>query len=210
MANPFITTGGVTYDLTDTSVNPQAKTEHTPVPGGFTLKNKINFSAVTAPTVTNKVANTLKILTVPKGAIITTARLHDVPGTTVLAHKWTDASGSALSSSDGSGATLSMGFVWYKSASHSSTVADVDALADHAITKKTGLMAGVPTFSASTPMTNYINISDTSSPTLPFTFPYGGYMTWNVTHSTGASASSVYGVFTGTVEVRCDCQYQET
>lgn len=199
----FTITGATTYDLTDTDTNPNAVAQATPREGGFVLRNRINFGNVTAPTATDRVANILKLLKVPKGTIIREFRFHAVPGETVPSHAFSSQSTSGA----GSGATLNVGAVWYQSASQSSTTVDTDAFADHAITVKTGVAAGMPAFSTSAEMTTYTSQSDSSAPTLPFTFPYGGYITMGIEDSTGSSASSVDAAMAGVLEVRAVCDY---
>jgi len=203
----FTTTGGTTYDLTDTSVNPDAVPVATPREGGFVLRNRINFSSVTAPTATNRVANVLRLLKVPKRTVIRELRFHAIRGQTAPTHGFSSAS--SLGSSAGSGATLNVGGVWYMDASQtaSSAATDTDALADHVITKKTGVAAGMPTLSASTPVLDYTSQSDGNAPTLPFTFPYGGWITMGIEDSTGSSASSVSAKMSGVLEVRAVCDY---
>jgi len=201
----FTITGATTYDLTDTDTNPSAVAQATPREGGFVLRNRINFGNVTAPTATSRVANILKLLKVPKGTVIREFRFHAVPGETAPSHAFSSAA--SLSASDGDGATLNVGAVWYQSASMSSTTIDTDAFADHVITKKTGVAAGMPALSTSAEMTGYTSQSDSTSPTLPFTFPYGGYITMGIEDSTGSSASSVSAKMAGVLEVRAVCDY---
>lgn len=203
----FTTTGNTTYDLTDNTVNAIAVEPATPREGGFVLRNRINFANVTAPTATSRVANVLRILKIPKGTVIRELRFHAVRGTTAPTHAFSSAS--SLSASDGSGATLNVGTVTYMSTSQSASSAstDTDALADHAITKKTGVAAGMPTLSSSTALTDYTSQSDSGSPTLPFTFPFGGWIQMGIANSTGSSASSVSAKMAGTLEIRAVCDY---
>jgi len=213
MGAKFTTTGATTYDLTSTSVNPNAAPVATPREGGFVLRNRIDFDEVTAPTATARVANILKILNVPKRTVVRAVRFHAIRGETAPTHAYSSASTHA--SSDASGATMGVGGVWYQSASQSSTTTDTDALADHALSAVSssagsatgGSIAGFPTLSSSAEMTDYTSQSDSASPTLPFTFPYGGYLTMGITNSTGSSASSVSGKFSGVLEVRALCDY---
>ncbi len=202
----FIISGGTTYDLTDPATNPLAPPMASVREQGFVLRNRINFSAITVPTATARIANVLRLLKVPKGTVMRELRFHAIRGATAPTHAFSSAS--SLSASDGSGATLNVGLVIHTDASQtaSSDVTDTDALADHAITKKTGASAGMPTHSsASLAMTDYTSQSDTAGPTLPYTFQYGGWITMGIENSTGSSASSVSAAMVGTLEVRAVC-----
>lgn len=207
MANPFINSSNTTYDLTDTDINPGAVNQATPREGGFILRNRMDFDNITAPTcITGKIANVLKILKVPKRTVIREVRFHAIRGKTAPTHSITK--GSSAASSAASGAVMGVGGIWYTDASQtaSSAVTDVDALADHAITKSTGVCAGMPTLGSSAEMTDYTKQSDTSAPVLPFTFPYGGWLTMGIVAG-GANASDLTGAFAGTLEVRAVCDY---
>ncbi len=61
----FTSSGAVTYDLTNISTNDIAAPIATAREGGFTMRNRINWGEVTAPTLTNAVMNVLKVLRVP-------------------------------------------------------------------------------------------------------------------------------------------------
>ena len=208
MANPFINSSNTTYDLTDPDVNSGAVNQATPREGGFVLRNRMNFTNITAPTcIAGKIANVLKILKVPKRTVIRELRFHAIRGATAPTHGIT--LGSSAASSAASGATMGVGGIWYTDASQtaSSAVTDVDALADHAITKSTGVCAGMPTLDASgVIMTDYTEQSDTVAPVLPFTFPYGGWIQMGIVAG-GNNASDLTGAFAGTLEVRAVCDY---
>jgi hypothetical protein len=97
MANPFVNSSNTTYDLTDPDVNPGAVNQATPREGGFTLRNRMNFANITAPTVaTGCVANVLKVLKIPKRTVIRNLRLHAIRGTTAPTHGITTGSSAHL------------------------------------------------------------------------------------------------------------------
>lgn len=199
MANPFIT-GGTTYDLTNPAVNPKAKPKAHPINGVAVLTNEIDWTALALLTSSAKKVNLFKILEIPKNCHIRDLRFMAKPGATAPTHAYV---GASLTSSAGKSATMNVGLLWYKSASLASTIADTDAFADHAITKKTGAVASCPTIVASTPWTQSIKQSDTSAPLEPITLPYGGFVTMGIPASVGASASTVTSSkFSGTLVVQ--------
>jgi hypothetical protein len=88
-----------TFDLTDTSINPGAAPTSTPRQGGFTLRNRINFTNVAlsdkklfssfAHATAATVGNVLRVLEVPervliKGVEIFAVRDETVPGSTAV------------------------------------------------------------------------------------------------------------------------------
>jgi hypothetical protein len=103
---------------------------------------------------------------------------------------------------------MGVGGIWFTDTSQTvgSAVTDVDALADHVITKNTGVCAGMPTLGSSTEMTDYTEQSDTGAPVLPFTFPYGGWLIVGVMAG-GTNAEDLTGKFSGTLEARAICDY---
>lgn len=202
----FATTSGTTYDYTDPTSNPDAFNEVTPREGGFVARNYINWDRSDLPsnaTATNAVSNIFKLLKIPARSIVRQVRIGKKIGKTTLSHAYASAS----SASDGKSAVLNIGVEASKSASGSSQVVDIDALADHALTKKTGaLPAGAfGTVSASTPWTAMASQSDSGAPTLPFIFPYGGYITMQLTG--GSSTSSVDGAMAGDMMIEAVCDY---
>jgi len=218
MANPVTTTwaSATKYDLTSTTVNPQAYEQATPRQGGFTLQNRVDFDTVTAPTLTNKVGNVLKLIKIPPRTVVNRVSFCVAPGQTSVAHKYTDASGSALASSSKgkSSAVLNIGYINYKNksaydaSSATSQVYDVDDLADLVLTAKTGALAStsqLPQWSASSQSKAAVSMSDTSAPTYPHYFPYGGWLAMQP--GGGASFSSVYGQMTGDLHVVMNCDY---
>ena len=207
MADSFLTIGATTYDLTDPDTNPNAAPIATPQEAGFVLRNRIDFDEVTAPTCiasgVTTIRNVLKILEVPDGTVVRELRFHAIRGETAPTHAM-----SSTSTSSASGAFMNVGVTHYTSASHTSTVTDVDAVADHTITKATGACAGMPTLASNGELTDYVAQSDTSAPVLPFTFPYGGYLQMSIVGaSTLASSAAIDGAFVGVLEVRAVCDY---
>ncbi|ACL06233.1 hypothetical protein Dalk_4555 [Desulfatibacillum aliphaticivorans] len=209
----FDNASGTTYDLTNGKVNPMACQPHSvPTHGGtFILHNRIDFTNSIAPTITDAVANTLKILKVPKGTTITKLRFHAVRGKTAPTHAYAHKSGSALGASAGKSATMDVGSIVYKSASQSASSAVTTAntfMSVEAITKATGAVATLsPTAAASTPFTDYVTVDDTTAATAPYTFQYGGFVTMGVTDSTGSSTSNINGAFTGVMDVVAECYH---
>jgi hypothetical protein len=202
----FATSSGTTYDYTVTQTaagakrNPDAKNEYTVREGGGVIRNFINWDRGDLPssaTATDAVSNIFKILYVPPGSIVRQLRIGTKIGETAVAHSY----GSASSASDGKSAVLNIGWEQNKSASGSSQVVDIDAFADHAITKKTGALAAgaFGTISASTPWTFAASQSDSGAPTLPMACPYGGYITMQLTG--GSSTASVDGAMAGDMVV---------
>ena len=207
MATSFLSAGATTYDLTDPNTNPNASAVTTPVEGGFVLRNRIDFDEVTAPTCfgsgVTTIRNVLKLLEVPDRTVVRELRFHAIRGETAPTHAM-----SSTSTSSASGALMNIGTTHYTSASHTSTVTDVDAIADHAITKATGVCAGMPTLASNGELTDYVAQSDTSAPVLPFTFPYGGYLQASIVGaSTLADSAAVDGGFVGVLEIRAVCDY---
>lgn len=76
----FAMTSGTKIDLTDPDVNPSAAPESTPRQGGFSLRNRINFTnvatankttfTVNASSSASQVANRLRVLSVPKRTVV--------------------------------------------------------------------------------------------------------------------------------------------
>ena len=195
------------YDLTDPAVNPQAYPMATPRQGGFTLQNRINFDAITCPTIASSLANVLRVLKIPPRTIINRVAFCVPPGQTTVAHAYT---GSSLGASAGKSTVLNVGYINFKTlsaynaSSATSQVYDLDDLADHAITKKTGAVAGMPAWSASNQSTAIVSQSDTSAPIAPFYFPYGGWVA--IQASGGASSlSKISGAMSGDLHVIADC-----
>lgn len=198
------------YDLTNATTNPQAYPQATARHGGFTLQNRVNFDAVTAPTIASSKANVLKVLKIPPRTIIRAVTFAVPPGQTTLAHAYT---GSSLGNSAGKSAVLNVGYINFKTlaayneSSATSQVYDVDDLTDLSLVKKTGAVkasSALPSWSASSQSKAIKNMSDTGAPTYPHYFPYGGWVAIQV--SGGASSlSKISGAMAGDLHVVADC-----
>jgi hypothetical protein len=205
----FLTASGTTYNHTLTSSNPDAFNEVTPREGGFVARNEINWddTRVASATAVAAVANKFRVLYIPPRSIIRQVIIGKKIGETTIAHSWASGSGASA----GSGALLGVGVDMNKSASGTTVVSDPDALADHALTKgaaKGSLPAGAfGTVSASTPWTAVASQSDTSTPTLPFICPYGGWITLGIVNSTGSTASSINASLAGDMHIEAVCDY---
>ena len=202
------------YDLTDATLNPKAYPQSTPRQGGFTLQNRIDFDAVTAPTGTKGVANVLKLIHIPPRTIVNRVIFANPVGGAVLDHKFTDASGVALSgSSVGKSTNLAIGYIYYKTAaayaasSATSQVLDSDDVALLPLTKKTGVVTTktyVPQRTASDENLGVIDMAGTAGGIVyPHILPYGGWLVAQL--STGASVASSYAVLTGDLHIIVGC-----
>ena len=207
----FVASSATTYDLTSVSVNPDAMAEVTAREGGFVARNRINFGNVTAPTLTNKVMNVLKLLKVPNRTVVTEVYLSAPRGTGGVTHNTN--SKSVLS------ATVGLGFIAYKSASHSSTSTDADGFAAATLTKSkihTSSVSGLPADPETSPKGSVRRIATGvagaahgwadggGDQQIGMHFPYGGYITFQITGGKGASgvaAASLDGAFSGVLEV---------
>jgi len=218
MANPLTTTfaSATKYDLTSTTVNPQAYETSTPRQGGFTLQNRIDFDSVTAPTITNKVANVLKLIHIPPRTIVNKCSFCVPPGQTTVNHQYMDSAGSAGMSSASAGkssAVLNIGYLAftklsdYNSDTVASAVFDVDDIADLVITASTGAItsASLPIASASAASGYLVDMSDAAAPKMPHMLPFGGWLA--IQCGGGASFSSVYGRMKGDLHIILDCDY---
>lgn len=198
------------YDLTNATTNPQAMAMATPRKGGFTLQNRINFDAVTCPTIASSKANVLRVLKIPPRTVINRVSFVVPAGQTTMAHAYT---GSALGSSAGKSAVLNVGYInfktlaAYQASSATSQVYDVDDLTDLSITKKTGAIkasSALPSWSASSQSKAIKNMSDSGAPVYPHYFPYGGWVAIQV--SGGASSlSKITGALAGDCHVIANC-----
>jgi len=210
MATAFTASSATTYDLTSVSVNPDAMAEVTAREGGFVARNRINFGNVTAPTLTNKVMNVLKLLKVPNRTVVTEVYLSAPRGTGGVTHNT-----NSISVTNG---TVGLGFIAYKSASHSSTSTDADGFAAATLTKSkihTSSVSGLPADPETSPKGSVRRIAagvagahhgwadGGGDQQVGMHFPYGGYITFQVTGGTGAtsSVSSMDGAFSGVLEV---------
>jgi len=207
----FTASGATTYDLTSITVNAAAANEVTPREGGFVARNRINFGNVTAPTLTNKVMNVLKLLKVPERSVIDGVFLVAPKGTAGCTHN--------CNSKSISSGTVGVGFIAYKSASKSSTSTDADGFALATLSKskmhtssvlalpgdpETSPKAAIRKVSAGVAGGNQGWADGAGDQQIGMYFPYGGYITLQVTGGKGASgvaASSLDGEFSGVLEV---------
>jgi len=207
----FTAAGATTYDLTSVSVNPDAAAEVTPREGGHVARNRINFGNVTAPTLTNKVMNVLKVLKVPNRTVVTGLFLIAPKGTAGVTHN--------TNSKVVSSATAGVGFIAYKSASHSSASTDSDGFAKATLAKSkihTSSVLALPGDPETSPKAAIRHVAagiaganqgwadGGGDQQTGLYFPYGGYVTFQVLAGKGASgvaASSLDGAFSGVLEV---------
>lgn len=207
----FTASSAVTYDLTAVATNPGAVNEATARPGGHVARNRINFANVTAPTLTNKVMNVLRLLKVPARSVVTGLYLIGPRGTAGVTHN--------CNSKSISSGTAGIGFVAYQSASLSSTSTDTSGFAKATLIKSkihTGSVLALPTDPETTPKGSvrfvaagvaganhgWADGSDDAQHGVPF--PYSGFITFQVLGGKGPSgtaASSLDGVFSGILEV---------
>lgn len=207
----FVASGATTYDLTSTATNADAANEVTPREGGHVARNRIDFGNVTAPTLTNKVMNVLKLVKIPNRTVVTDLYLIAPKGTAGCTHN--------CNSDVVTSATAGIGLIAYKSASHSSTSTDADGFAVTTLTKSkmhTSSVVALPGDPETSPKAAIRHIAaDIAGQANGWAdgggdqqngmyFPYGGYVTFQVTGGKGASgtaASSLDGEFSGVLEV---------
>ena len=207
----FTGTGATTYDLTSITVNAAAANEVTPREGGFVARNRINFANVTAPTLTNKVMNVLKLLKIPERSVVTDVYLSAPAGTAGCTHN--------CNSKSISSGTAGVGFIAYKSASKSSTSTDADGFAKATLSKskihtssvlalpgdpETSPKAAIRKVAAGVAGANQGWADGGGDQQCGLYFPYGGYVTFQVLSGKGPSgtaASSLDGEFSGVLEV---------
>ena len=207
----FTASGATTYDLTSVTVNPAAANEVTPREGGFVARNRINFANVTAPTLTNKVMNVLKLLKIPERSVIDGVFLIAPKGTAGVTHN--------CNSKSISSGTAGVGFIAYKSASKSSASTDADGFAKATLAKskihtssvlalpgdpETSPKAAVRWVGAGIAGENNGWADGGGDQQGGMYFPYGGYVTFQVLSGKGPSgtaASSLDGEFSGVLEV---------
>ncbi len=207
----FVASSATTYDLTLVTVNPGAVNEATARPGGHVARNRINFANVTAPTLTNKVMNVLRLLKVPARSIVTGVHLIGPRGTAGVTHN--------CNSKSISSGTAGIGFVAYQSASLSSTSSDTDGFAKATLSKSkihTSSVLALPTDPETSPLgsvryvgagvagANHGWVDGGGDAQVAMAYPYGGYVTFQLLSGKGPSgtaASSLDGVFSGILEV---------
>lgn len=210
----FTATGATTYDLTSVGVNAKARNEVTPREGGFVAHNVIDFTNSTAPTLTNKIMNVLKLLKVPTRTVVTGIRLNTQANGGAVTHN--------CNSKSISSGTAGIGFIAYKSASGSSTSTDSDGFAKATLSKSkihTSSVLALPTDPESSPLgsTRYVAagvaggnqgwVDGAGDQQVGMAFPHGGYVTFQVLTGKGPSgtaASSLDGEFSGTLVVSAE------
>ena len=209
-------------NLQSTAINPNAAPIATPREGGFTLRNRINFSSLnssaakTMGAISTSVATAtnLQILEVPKRTLLRCLTFQTVPGSTAVAHAFSIATAHA---SGAKSAKFEIGVAGFKEASQK--VASVKAstsifLASITVVKATGVIAttfglaiGSAPYSTAYMMTSSAQLKD-------LTFPYGGFVT--MAYKTGSSAivsidksTTVLtgSAFTGVMEVQAQAAY---
>ena len=209
----FTASGATTYDLTSVTVNASAAQKVTPREGGFVARNRINFANVTAPTLTNKVMNVLRLLKIPERSVIDGVFLVAPKGTAGVTHN--------CNSKSISSGTAGIGFIAFKSASQSLTSAstDSDGFAKATLAKskihtssvlalpgdpETSPKAAVRWVGAGIAGENNGWADGGGDQQGGMYFPYGGYVTFQLLSGKGPSgtaASSLDGEFSGVLEV---------
>ncbi|MEA3427701.1 MAG: hypothetical protein U9Q84_00480 [Thermodesulfobacteriota bacterium] len=208
----FVASSATTYDLTSTTVNAEAVAEITPREGGFVSRNRINFANVTAPTLTDKVMNVLKLLKVPARSVINNVYLVGPRGTAGVTHN--------CNSQTIASGTAGIGFIAYKSASLSASNVSTDAngFAQATLIKSklhNSSIVSLPTDPETSPKGSIRHIAvDIAGATHGWAdgagdgqagmhFPYGGYVTFQVLagKASSVSASSLDGEFSGILEI---------
>lgn len=109
IAYKFKTDSGSTVDLTSTSVNPEAAPTSTPRQGGFTLRNRVNFTNITTANKTTftiasqssaaQAANVFRVLEVPYRTVVNDVKIFAVKSETIPGHTLTDSTESSAGSS---------------------------------------------------------------------------------------------------------------
>lgn len=105
----FKTTGSK-IDLTSTSVNPDAAPTSTPRQGGFTLRNRVNFTNVSTSNKTtftlasqssasSHAAHVFRVLEVPERTVVNDVKIFAVKSATIPGHTLTDSTFSSAGSS---------------------------------------------------------------------------------------------------------------
>ena len=210
----FVSTSAATYDLTSVTVNAKAREEVTPREGGFVAHNVIDFTNSTAPTLTNKVMNVLKLLKVPNRTVITAIRLGTQANGGAVTHN--------VNSKSVESATFGIGFIANKSASGSSTSTDADGVAKATLSKSkihTSSVLALPTDADSSPKgsVRYVGVGiaganhgwadGAGDAQIGMAFPHGGYITGQILAGKGASgvaASSLDAEFSGTLVISAE------
>lgn len=106
----FKTDSGSKIDLTSTSVNPEAAPTTTPRQGGFTLRNRVNFTNVATANKTTFTlasqasasghdANVFRVLEVPYRTVVNDVKVFAVKSETIPGHTLTDSTESSAGAS---------------------------------------------------------------------------------------------------------------
>lgn len=206
----FDLASGSTFDLQSVAYNPDASNIATPREEGFTLINRINWSnAKSSANLTadgSGNANILRILTVPKRTLIRALSFGVVPGSNATAHAFT----SGGTSAGGSNATkFQVGIqAWHNASQSTIKTLGSGFKTTIAVAKNTGAITGLfGTVSGSTPWTQAVNVG-ASSMYKANAFPFGGFVTMNITDSTGSSASDMTNaILSGTLEIKAQAEY---
>ncbi len=205
----WVSTSAQTYDLTTTTVNPDAANLATAREGGHTMRNRVIWANVTAPTLTNKVMNILKLLRVPPRSAVEKVFLIAPRGTGGCTHATYSAS---VSSGVGE-----IGFIAYQSASWSSSQAVAGGFAQCTVAKSklhTSSVLALPGDPETSPKGSIRRVAvdiagaahgwadGDDNGQAGMHFPYGGYITFQLTSGKGSvtAAASWDAEFSGTLE----------
>ncbi len=207
----FTASGATTYDLTLVTVNPGAVNEATARPGGHVARNRINFANVTAPTITNKVMNVLRLLKVPPRTVVT--------GVYLISPRGTAGVGIGLNSKAVSSGTAGLGFSAFKDASLSSASTDTSGFGKATLSESkihTSSILALPADPETSPKGsvrfvaagvsggNHGWADGADDAQIGIQYPYGGYVTFQLLAGkgpSGTSAASLDGALTGILEV---------
>lgn len=202
--------GATTYDLTSVSVNAEAAPTATAREGGFVARNRVTWANVTAPTMTNKVMNVLKLLWVPARTVVTDIYLTAPAGGAATGH--------GTNSKSCSSATAGLGFIAYKDASLSSATTDADGFGKATVSKSkihTSSVLALPSDPETNPVGSVRHVvaganegqdhgwADNAENNTGMHFPYGGWITFQLLAGKGSvtAAASWDGAFTGRTEI---------
>lgn len=212
MTQTWVSTSGQTYDLTDTgSLNDGAAPLATAREGGFTMRNRIEWANVEAPTLTNVIMNKLKILHIPERTIVEDVFLICPVGGTATTH--------ATYSATVSSGVAEIGWIAYQSKSLASSSAVAGGFAQCQVKKSKmvgsgGSILALPTV-ATSPKGSIRAVKTGISGAdhgwddggddgqVGMHFPYGGYITFQLTGGEGTASgnSSWDAEFSGTTEI---------
>lgn len=217
-----------TIDLTSNAVNESAPEVSTQRQGGFTLRNRVNFANLAASNrkvLNGAIANKMRLLEVPKGAIVKKLYLSLVPGETAF-------SGTVTASASLASATLNLDSEAYKEAAQTNLAKEAGQFGNAVVGQSSTTLtlkdkasgtSVIPTYGASTAdpqdgvkSSDEWNLSgsptvssvvyDIFRPTQAANFPYGGYVNWQMPAS-GTVAASKSISLNGVLEITADCLY---